>query len=626
MVSRLAFNRGGGAPDSADCERSRGALVSMQVFNAPGHPPITRAARREQRPQRPAWLVFALLLVIIAAAVAGLGPPWLIQQIIDDALPAVGSDGDGPRLDVLILVMVGMVAAAAVFGVIQSYFSNVIGQTIMYDLRRKLFRHITGMSLRWFTANRTGEVLSRVSNDVGAVQGVISDSFTGIVGNAMVAGSTFALMLFFDWRLALFSIAFLPVFIIPARRVGNAQRALMTESQEELARLNSQMQETLSVSGALLMKTFGRRGEEIDRFDRTAGEIRRLNVRRAMVGRFFMAVMGLFAGLAPAIVYWYGGHRVIGGEASLGTVVATATLLARMFGPVNQLLSVNITVLSSLALFERLFDYLDLEHEIKNHPGARPLEQVRGEVVFEDVRFGYRPDQEVIKGISFRAEPGQLVALVGHSGAGKTTAAYLLPRLYDVGSGSIRVDGEDVREVTLESLVASIGTVSQESYLFHESLRANLQYGSTGATDAEIERAARAANIHDFIEGLPYGYDTVVGERGYRLSGGEKQRVAIARALLKDPAILILDEATSSVDTQTERLIQVALDRLTRGRTVIAIAHRLSTVLAADQILVFEDGCIVERGTHPDLIASDGVYANLYRQQFSEDPGETVLA
>lgn len=598
-----------------------------------------RIRRREARPQRPVWptlrravalqrphagLVITLLAVIVGAALAGLGPPWLIQRIIDDALPRAGQEGEGGLLNSLILLMVGIVAVGAVLGVAQSYLSNVIGQSIMFDLRSRLFSHLTRMSLRWFTANRTGEVLSRVSNDVGAVQGVVSDTLTGIVGNFIVAATTFGLMLFFDWRLALFSVAFLPFFLIPARRVGNRQRALMAESQEELARLNGQMQENLSVSGALLMKTFGRRTDEIERFDRTASQIRWLNVRRAMVGRTFMAVMGLFGSLAPAIVYWYGGHRVIGGEATLGTVVAMATLLGRMFGPVNQILGVNITVLSSLALFERLFDYLDMEPDIKDVPGAVPLRDVSGEVRFEDVRFSYRPGSEVLHGISFHAEPGQFVALVGPSGAGKTTAAYLIPRLYDVDSGRVLVDGQDVREVSLESLVASMGTVSQEPYLFHDTLRANLKYGAPDAGDAAVMEAARAANIHDFIASLPKGYDTLVGERGYRLSGGEKQRVAIARALLKDPAILILDEATSSVDTETERLIQDALERLARGRTVIAIAHRLSTVLAADLIVVLDQGRIVESGTHAELIAHEGLYASLYRRQFVEGLEATV--
>jgi ATP-binding cassette subfamily B protein len=592
-----------------------------------------RSQRRGARPERPAWptlrraialhrahgkLVLALLAVIVFSALVGLAPPLLIQRIIDKALKP--GAGDGHLLNVYVVLMLVAVGTGALAGVLQSFLSNTIGQSVMFDLRRGLYRHLTGMSLRWFTANRTGEILSRVSNDVGAVQQVVSDTLGGVAGNIIIAGTTFALMMALDWKLSLFSVAFLPLFIIPARRVGNVQRALVMESQEEVATLNSQMQETLSVSGALLVKTFGRQEGEIDRFEDTARRIRTLNIRRAMVGRWFMMSMGMFSAIAPAVVYWYGGHRVIGDETSIGTVVAFGGLLSRLFGPVSSLLNINVTVLSSLALFERLFDYMDLEQEIADRPGAQPLVDARGHVRFEDVSFSYQQHAATLQHISFDVPPGKFVALVGHSGAGKTTAAYLLPRLYDVNSGRISIDGHDIRDITLESLGNAIGMVNQEPFLFHETIRDNLRYGRPAATDQEIEDAARAANIHDFITRLPYGYGTIVGERGYRLSGGEKQRVAIARALLKDPAILILDEATSSVDSETERVIQQALERLTRDRTVIAIAHRLSTVLKADLIVVLKDGRIVEQGRHSELLALGGVYAGLYRQQFA---GET---
>ncbi|MBI2764298.1 MAG: ABC transporter ATP-binding protein [Chloroflexi bacterium] len=588
--------------------------------------------RRRARPQRPAWptlrralalhrphlaLVIVLLLTIVATALLGLAPPLLLQRIIDDALKP--GNGNGFELNVLIALMAVLVGISALGGVLQSYLSNTVGQAVMYDLRSALYRHLSGMSLRWFTANRTGEVLSRVSNDVGGVQSVVSDTLSGVVGNVITVVSTFAVMLALDWRLALFSVGFLPLFIIPARRVGNIQRDLVSASQEELATLNSQMQETLSVSGALLVKTFGRQASEMDRFDASARRIRQLNIRRAMVGRWFMITMGLFGSLAPVVVYWYGGHRVIGGETSLGTVVTFAALLQRLFGPTTGLLNVNVTVLSSLALFERLFDYLDLEQEIADRPGAVDLRGVRGDLRFDNVTFGYLPGTPTLHGLSFEVPAGKFAAFVGHSGAGKTTAAYLVPRLYDADEGRVTIDGHDIRDITQASLSGAIGMVNQEPFLFHSTIRENLRYAREDATDDEIERAARAANIHDFIAALPHGYETVVGERGYRLSGGEKQRVAIARALLKDPAILILDEATSSVDSATERAIQDALERLTRGRTVLAIAHRLSTVLAADIILVLDHGRLVEQGTHAELLARGGIYASLYTQQFAPE-------
>lgn len=585
---------------------------------------------RKARPQRPAWptlrralgllwphrlILAAYLLTIAITSLVGLGPPLLIRQVIDHAIPT----RDRSQINILISVMVALVAAGALVGVLRSYLSNLVGQSVMLDLRERMYEHLLGMSLRWFTAHRTGETLSRVSNDVGGVQSVVSDTFGSVIENVLIAGSTLALMLALDWRLALFSVAFLPFFVVPARRVGNLQRALVAETQEQMATLNAQMQETLSVSGALLVKTFGRQGEEIARFRATARQIRDLNIRRAMIGRWFGMAMGLFGSIAPAVVYWYGGHRVIGGEASLGTVVAFAGLVGRLFGPISSLLSVHVLVLSSLALFERVFDYLDLKHEIADRPGATPLIRPRGHLRFEDVSFFYLQGVPTLQHISFEVPAGKFAALVGPSGAGKTTIAYLVPRLYDVSDGRVLIDGCDVRDVTLASLGHCVSMVNQEPFLFHASIRENLRYAKPDATDAEIEAAARAANIHDFITRLPRGYDTVVGERGYRLSGGEKQRVAIARALLKDPAILILDEATSSVDSATERAIQDALARLTRGRTVLAIAHRLSTVLAADIILVIDGGRLVEQGTHAELLTRGGTYERLYAQQFRQD-------
>ena len=597
-----------------------------------------RIEQRQARPQQPVWptlrrifalhrahllSVLGLLAVVIVNSIVGVGPSLILQHIVDDALPGSGhSGGDAGLLNVLIIIFVALIGIGALSGVLQTFLSNIIGQSVMYDLRARLYRHLTHMSLRWFTANRTGEVLSRVSNDVGAVQGVVTDSFSGIVGNLITVGSTFVVMLLLDWRLACFSVVFLPFFLIPARRVGNTQRELFMRTQEEVATLNAQMQETLSVSGALLVKTFGREHQEISRFEETAASVRSLSIRRAMVGRWFMFSMGLFSALAPAVVYWYGGHRVIDDAATLGTVVASASLLTRLYGPASQLLNLNVTVLSSLALFERIFDYLDLKHEIADRPGALALDDVQGAVRFEDVSFSYHRDRQrlALEHVSFNVPAGKFAALVGHSGAGKTTCAYLVPRLYDVTGGRITVDGHDLRDIQLESLTAAIGMVNQEPFLFHDTVRMNLRYARPDATDDELEASARAANIHEVIMQLPFGYDTIVGERGYRLSGGEKQRVAIARAILKDPSILVLDEATSSVDTHTERQIQDALERLTKGRTVIAIAHRLSTILNADLIVVLDHGRVVEQGTHAELLTRNGVYASLYRQQFADEP------
>jgi ATP-binding cassette subfamily B protein len=583
--------------------------------------------RRPRQPQKPAWPTLkraiglmlphrlylgAYLVAIAFSSLVGLAPPLIIREIIDGAIPS----GDRGELNLLIALMVAIILLGAMNGVLQSFLSNLVSQTIMLDLRARLYRHLSTMSLRWFTANRTGETLSRLSNDVGSIQGVMSETLGSVLGNGITLVSTFIFMLILDWRLALFAVPFIPLFVIPARRVGNLQRNLQRETQEQLGTLNSQMQETLSVSGALLMKTFGRQEDEATLFENTAREIRRLSIRRAMIGRWFGLAMGLFGSLGPAVVYWYGGQRVISGDASLGTVVALAALLPRLFGPTASLMSVNVSVLSSLALFERIFEYLDLEPEIKDRPGAIDLTNPRGSIEFRDVHFAYVEGQPTLNGVSFTVPAGKRAALVGATGAGKTTIAYLVPRLYDVTAGQVLIDGHDVRDLTLQSLSDCVGMVNQEPFLFHDTIRDNLRYAKPDASDTEIEAAARSANIHDYIASLPDGYDTIVGERGYRLSGGEKQRVAIARALLKDPAILILDEATSSVDVLTEAAIQDALDRLTQGRTTLAIAHRLSTIVTADIILVVDSGRVVESGTHGELLAAEGLYSRLYQRQF----------
>jgi ATP-binding cassette subfamily B protein len=588
---------------------------------------LRRNIRNAPKPTRPAWptlrravpllwphklAVLGFLATIVVSSLTGLAAPLLSGRIIDQAI----AHGDRAALYLLGGAWFGVILLSAGVGTLQSYLSNRVAHSVMFDLRGRLYRHLTGMSLRWFTANRTGEVLSRINNDVAGIQSVISDTLGSVLGNLITVGSTFAVMVSIDWRFAVGSLVSVPLFLVPARRVGQIQRALVTETQEQMAGMNAHMQETLSVSGALLVKTFGRQEEEIDAFEETASAIRDLNIRRALIGRWFNMSMGLFGSLAPAIVYVYGGLQVINGHESVGSVVALAGLLTRLFGPISSLMNLNVTVLSSIALFERIFDYLDMDQEIKDRPGALPLRDVKGRITFEDVDFAYVPGHPALRGVSFDVQPGQFAALVGPTGAGKTTIAYLVPRLYDVESGSVKVDGHDVRDVTLASLGEAVSMVNQEPFLFHTSILQNLRYARPSATDEEVREAARAANIHDFIENLPWGYDTIVGERGYRLSGGEKQRVAIARALLKDPAILILDEATSSVDSETERAIQEALARLTKGRTVLAIAHRLSTIVNADLILVVDQGRVVEQGRHAELLARGGRYARLYETQF----------
>ncbi len=579
-----------------------------------------------RRPQRPAWPTFRRAVALLAphklllagflsalaiASLVGLVPPLLIRQIIDCAIP----NDDGSELNLLAAAMAAVIVLGALNTVLQSWLSNSISQSVMLDLRTRLFRHLSSLSLGWFTANRSGDTLSRVNNDVGSLQFVISTTLGEVVGNLITLTSTFVLMLALDWQMALFPIVFIPLFVIPARRVGNIQRSLQGQTQTELAAMTSQMQETLSISGVLLMKTFGRREDESRRFEDVAARVRSLSIRRVMAGRWFAMAMGMFGALAPAVVFWYGGHRVLSGDVSLGTVVALAALLPRIFGSAAALLNVNVSMLSSLALFERIFDYLDLEPEIADRPEASQLRDVQGRVAFRNVDFSYVPGQEVLHDVSFEVPPGHFAAFVGTTGAGKTTIAYLVPRLYDVNRGQVLIDGCDVRDVTLESLTSNIAMVNQEPFLFHASIRENLRYARPDASDSEIEAACRAANIHAFISNLQDGYDTVVGERGYRLSGGEKQRVAIARALLKDPAVLVLDEATSAVDSVTERAIQDALENLRDGRTVLAIAHRLSTVIRADVVFVIEDGRVVEQGSHAELLANNQRYARLYEHQ-----------
>jgi ATP-binding cassette subfamily B protein len=515
----------------------------------------------------------------------------------------------------------------------------------MNDLRLALYRHLQWMPLRFFTETRTGEIQSRIANDVGGVQSVVTDTAASLLSNFATVATTVVAMLILDWRLTALSLALLPVFAYITYRVGKVRREVSTLTQRSMAEMSAITEESLSVSGILLSKTFGQQEASIERFRAESQRLGDLQVRGQMIGRWFFALIGTFFSIMPAFVYLVAGVLIIGGDTgvSIGTIVAFTTLQSRLFFPLGQLLNVQVEIQGALALFDRIFEYLEMEHEITDSPEAVDLSPatMRGEVRFEEVSFRYPVAESQVAAaeetaeaeaegravptaiqpfaltdISFAAAPGELVALVGPSGSGKTTTTYLIPRLYDVDRGSVTIDGVDVRGISLQSLGREIGFVTQETYLFHDSILANLRYAKPEATMNEIEAAARAAAIHERIGELPDGYDTVVGERGYKLSGGEKQRVAIARVLLKDPRILILDEATSALDTVSERLIQAALQRLMEGRTTIAIAHRLSTILRADQILVMARGRIVERGTHDELIRQEGLYAKLSAEQF----------
>jgi len=562
---------------------------------------------------RPYWKQGVVILVCLAAAaVVGLGPPLLIRTVIDKALPQKDT-----RL--LVLLVIGMLAFPLVGGlisVLQSYYSNYVGQRMMMDLRNTLYQHMTSLSLRFFTTTKTGEIMSRLNNDVGGVQDSVTGSLISIFNNLFVLASTLILIFKMNWQLSLLAVGLLPLFILPTRRVGRIRHDIARDTQRRYAELTAFMEETLSISGYLLMKTFTRDATQIGKFRAKNKEIFELSMRRAVIGRWFFMLMQTLGSIGPALIYLVGGLLVIRGSLTIGTIVAFVALLGRLYAPAAQLASVHVDFMTALALFNRIFEYMDLEPEIADPPKALPLEQVRGRITFEDVGFAYRADIPALRGISFDVEPGQLAALVGPSGAGKTTITYLVPRFYDPTSGRVCIDGHDLRELELESVRRNLGVVTQETFLFHTTLRENLLYAREDATEEEIVAACEAANIHEFISSLPEGYDTVVGERGYRLSGGEKQRVAIARVILKDPRILIMDEATSSLDSHSEALIQAALQPLLRGRTSLVIAHRLSTILAADVILVIDHGQLVERGTHQELLAHGGLYAKLYEQQF----------
>lgn len=584
-----------------------------------------------------------MLLAIVVTTIVELVPPLLYRDLFDNVLP----NRDFGRLATLSLLMLAVPLFNNLVGVGERLLGARIGEGIIFDLRQGMYEHLQRMGLRFFTHTKSGVIVSRFEDDVVGAQGAITGTIPSILTNGVTLIGTLAVMLAIEWRLTLMAIAVVPLFLLPARRVGRVLRDIRRKAMNYNADMASIVSETLSISGALLAKTFGRQRQERERYRTANQNVRDIGLRRALIGRLFSVWLEMAGTVGMVLIFWGGGYFVLTGSISPGSIVAFVAYIFSLYGPISALSNIQVEFATSMVSFERVFEFLDIPIEIQDKPDAIELAKVKGHIRFENVSFSYldgeeaailnpneapkkpavnadtEPDPAVVptrrdalRQVSFEIKPGQLAALVGPSGAGKTTITYLLPRLYDPTEGRILLEGHDLRDLKQEWLAQQIGIVTQESYLFHDTVRANLLYARPGATQPELEAAARAANIHDMIAGLPNGYDTIVGERGYRLSGGEKQRLSIARAVLKDPRILILDEATSHLDSQSEALIQAALEPLMRGRTSLVIAHRLSTILAADVILVMDDGRLVERGTHSELLAAGGLYADLYETQF----------
>ena len=593
------------------------AFANGEMPERPADPAVRKANLRRIirlfRPYRPRLGLVAGLIVISAGL--GVVTPFLLREVLDTAIQVDTATGDATvRMGLLTALVAGMVAIPIVTGVLgvwQTLLSNLVGQAVMHDLRTAVYRHLQRLSLAFFTRTRTGEVQSRIANDIGGIENVVTSTATSVLSNVTTVLATVIAMVLLDWRLAAFALALLPLFVWLTKRVGEERKKVTAERQASLADVSSLVQESLSVSGILLGKTMGRTGDLAERFETESQRLAGLEVRTRMTGRWMMSAIQTTFAVMPALVYLFAGWTISRGSdaITIGTLVAFTTLQTRLFFPIGSLLGVQLEVQSSLALFDRIFEYLDQPVDIVE--GAGTIERPRGDVVFDRVWFRYGDDAWTLEDVSFAVPAGTKTALVGETGSGKTTCAYLVARLYDATQGEVLIDGRDIRELDFRSLTNAVGVVAQETYLFHASVRENLRFARPEASDDEIEEAARAAQIHELISTLPEGYETIVGERGYRFSGGEKQRIAIARTILRNPPILVLDEATSALDTQTERAVQRALERLAEGRTVIAIAHRLSTVRDADQIVVLDRGRVVERGTHEELLSLGGRYASL---------------